>query len=539
MILNYFDFETCKESSVEIFFSDKILSLRPVSGASQGVLLPGLIDAHVHIESSMLSPSGFSRLSVRNGVIAVVTDPHEIANVLGVDGVSFMMENAKDALMKIFFGVPSCVPATSFETSGAVIGSKEVEILLKRDNVVVLSEMMNFPGVVYNDQDVFAKIDIAKKFNIPIDGHAPGLSGADLDKYIDAGISTDHEAYSYDEALEKINKGMMIQIREGSAAKNFDALYKLIDEYPNSVMLCSDDSHPDDLQNGYINNLIKRGLDYGISFKNLYKAAFFNPIKHYGLKSVGQLRVGDPADFIIVDNLKDFNILQTYVNGKKVYDKNESLIKKDKNDIDKIVLNNFNAQKISSNDISVSSDGGVLNVIKAFNGELITDIEKITVKKGILNTNQQEDLLKIIVLNRYKKSKPSVAFIQGFGLKNCAIASTIAHDSHNIIAVGTDDNLIVNAVNKLIELKGGIVVADRKGIDFLQLEIAGLMTYQNEDFVANKYSELNERVKNSGTLLDAPFITLSFMALLVIPKLKISDKGLFDGEKFQFINLVE
>ncbi len=537
MNVNYFDFGLKSQYPVDLEFDKNVVSIRKVGGVVDGVVLPGLIDSHVHIESSMLTPFMFSTLAVKHGVVGVVTDPHEVSNVLGVEGFNFMLNDARKSFLKIFFGVPSCVPATNFETSGAILSSREIDKLLQKNDVVALSEVMNFPGVLHGDKEVLAKIELAKKYGKRIDGHAPGLIGSDLDKYIQAGITTDHEAYSYDEAVEKIRKGMLIQIREGSAAKNFETLYPLIDEYPDNVMLCTDDSHPDDLQKGYINLLIKRGLKKGLSFVNLYKAAFFNPVKHYGL-NVGQLRVGDSADFIVVDNLKDFNILQTYVNGRKVFDVKQQVptFIPPLNDS----LNKFNATELKQEDIRVETTGGKLNIIRAFDGELITDVIQIPVQPGEIKQNVVDDIIKIVVVNRYdKKAKPVVGFINGFGLKDCAIASTIAHDSHNIIAVGTDDDLLLKAINKLVELKGGIVVADKSGIDFLKLEIAGLMTTSLPDYVAEKYSQLNSRVISNGAKLKAPFMTLSFMALLVIPKLKIGDKGLFDISKFSFVDLVE
>lgn len=502
-------------------------------------ILPGLIDSHVHIESSMMVPENFGKIAIKNGTVAVVTDPHEIANVLGVDGVEFMMNNAKQTPLKIFFGAPSCVPATGFETSGAILSAEEITELLKKDEVVVLSEMMNFPGVIFDDNEVWEKIKAAQRLNLPIDGHAPGLSGENLKKYVSAGISTDHECSTIKEALEKIELGMKILIREGSAARNFDALFSLIDSHPNDVMLCTDDSHPDELlERGHINKIINLGIKKGLNIFNLLKVACLNPINHYNLP-VGQLRKGDSADFIVVDNLSNFEARETYINGKKIeYKKNLMEVKLP-------IINNFMAEKLQISTIQVFSEkqSEQVRVINAFDGDLLTkdSTELLVCQNGKIISDSKNDILKMVVLNRYKKKeKPAIAFIKGFGIKNGAIASTIAHDSHNIIAVGTNDELITAAINQLIETKGGIVAIDNhENSVLLPLPYAGLLTSEPVEVVAEKYKTLNSVVRKMGSSMRAPFMTLSFMALLVIPEIKLSDKGLFDGNKFKFINLFE
>ncbi len=500
-------------------------------------ILPGLIDSHVHIESSMLLPENFGDIALKNGTVAVVTDPHEIANVLGTKGIEFMMNNAKNTPLKIFFGIPSCVPATSFETSGAIISSNEIEPLLKKENVVALSEMMNFPGVIFDDPEVLKKLSIAKNLNLSIDGHAPGLTGDNLTKYVNAGISTDHECSTLDEALEKIKLGMKIQIREGSAARNFEALFSLIDSNPDDVLLCTDDSHPDELiDKGHINKIIKLGINKDLDAFNLLKAASVNPVKHYNLP-VGQLRKGDPADFIIVDNLIDFNILDTYINGNKVV----ASIRSQANSS----INLFKTNPISASSFALKIDKPVvkINVISARDGDLLTgsEIASITTENGFINSDESKDILKLVVLNRYTENAiPAIGFIKGFGINSGAIASTVAHDSHNIIAVGTNDELIATAINKIIETKGGIVAVDNKNnFEHLALPVAGLLSTEPVEIVAEKYKKLNQFVYNLGSNLRAPFMTLSFMALLVIPELKLSDKGLFDGVNFKFKNLIE
>ncbi len=494
-------------------------------------VLPGFVDAHVHVESSMLMPSEFAKVAVVYGTVGVCADPHEIANVLGVLGVELMLDNGRDLPFKFFFGVPSCVPATSFETSGAKLGVRDVGDLLRRDDVFFLSEMMNFPGVIYGDNEVLAKIAAAKKVGKRIDGHIPGVKGEDLRKYVASGITTDHECFTLDEARAKIELGMKVQIREGSAAKNFNALYRLIDLYPDSVMLCTDDCHPDDLLKGHINVSVKRAVAKGCDVYKVLKAAILNPVLHYNLP-IGLLRKGDAADFILVDNLRDFNVLETVVNGFSVF--KDGKVNFPQKEI--VVKNKFLCDYLSLDDISVEAKSAKIKVIQAFEGELITKKEIFAAKcnAGKIVSDLENDVLKIVVCNRYEKSKPAVGFIRGFGLKKGAVASSIAHDSHNIVAVGVDDNDIIQAVNRLIDNKGGIVVCASERILDLKLEVAGLISVEDAKTVAAKYQALNAMAANLGCSFNAPFMTLSFMALLVIPEFKISDKGVFDGVKFEF-----
>ncbi len=512
----------------------KIVSIVKKEVADDQYILPGLIDAHIHVESSMLVPSEFAKLAVTHGTVATVSDPHEIGNVLGIAGVKFMIENGGKVPFKFFFGAPSCVPATVFETSGANLGSAEIGELLDMDKIKYLSEMMNFPGVLYQDKEVLAKIEEAKKRGKPVDGHAPGLKGKDAEFYAKAGISTDHECFTIEEALDKIKYGMKIQIREGSAAKNFEALIPLMETNPDKIMLCSDDRHPDDLAEGHINGLVKRAIAKGYDPLQVIKVCTYNPVLHYDLE-VGLLRQGDPADFIIADNLTDFNILKTYINGVKVAENGKSLIKTEKEK----TPNNFNAKPISETDITIKAEGNEVKVIKAMDGQLITDLiySKTKVENGFAVSDVENDVLKIMVLNRYKDAKPALGFITNFGFKKGAIASTVAHDSHNIIAVGTNDRDLVRAVNLLIEAKGGISLVDGEKEMLLPLPVAGLMSNDNGYKVAEAYAEMSKAAKELGSKLNAPYMTLSFMALLVIPELKLSDKGLFDGERFEFTPL--
>ncbi len=497
-------------------------------------ILPGLINSHVHIESSMVTPLEFSKEAIKHGTVAVVTDPHEIANVIGVEGINFMLENSKLSPLKFYFGVPSCVPATSFETSGAIIDSKITDTLLQKDEFKFLSEMMNFPGVIYDDNEIHNKLKSALKYNKRIDGHAPGLKGEDLKKYINSGISTDHECTTYKEAEEKINLGMKVQIREGSAAKDFNNLYQLIDNHTDNTMICTDDTHPDDLVKGHINVIIKQALDKEVDIFNILQTVCVNPVKHYNLE-VGLLQKGDLADFIVIDNFDNFNILKTVINGKIQFENNKIQF----NNTSFNEINNFNAKSISINDISLSkTSNNKFNVISCFDGDLFTkrSLETIKTKNNTFISDTETDILKIVVYNRYVESKPIVGFIKGFGLKYGAIAQSIAHDSHNIIAVGTNDDDIVAAINKIVENKGGICLSNDNNIYDIKLEIAGLMTNKPVTEIAEKYEFITKKTIELGSKLKSPFMTLSFMALLVIPEIKIGDKGIFDGLKFEFID---
>lgn len=497
-------------------------------------ILPGLIDSHIHIESSMLIPSEFARVAVTHGTVATVSDPHEIANVLGIDGIKYMIENGKSVPFKFYFGASACVPATPFETAGNKIGLEELDELLSMDEIKYLSEMMNFPGVINHDDFEMKKLEIAKKYGKPADGHAPGVKGENAKKYIETGISTDHECFTMEEALEKIKYGMKIQIREGSAAKNFDALIGLMENHSDKVLFCSDDKHPDDLVDGHINEMYKRAIAKGYDPLTVLHSIVINPVNHYKLE-VGLLQAGDPADFIIVDSLEDFNIKETYINGLRVFDGNNTLIKPVTVD----TPNLFKAKKLNKDQISVPYKQGKLKVIQAFDGELITGLEEFEAKitDGNVVCDKENDVLKIVVLNRYEDAKPAIAFIKGFGFQEGAIASSVAHDSHNIVAVGTSDEDIVRAINHVIEVKGGVVAVSGNDEKVLPLPVAGLMSNVDAWVVAKKYHEIDKMAHQMGSKLRAPFMTLSFMALLVIPDIKLSDKGLFDGTTFSFTNM--
>jgi len=511
----------------------KIESVIETEESPDHFIMPGLADAHVHIESSMLVPSHFAVAAVRHGTVAVVTDPHEIANVLGKEGVKFMLENAENVPVKMVFGAPSCVPATSLESAGAKIGSADIRELIEEGKVKFLAEMMNFPGVIYDDAEVHHKLEAARNAGIPIDGHAPGLTGEELKKYISAGITTDHECSSLEEALEKISGGMKILIREGSAARNLEVLAPLISYYPEKVMLCTDDLHPETLLRGHINKLVARLISMDYNLFDVVRAASVNTCEHYRI-SAGTLRPGDPADFIIVDDPKTMNVSQTWIDGKCVFDGDKPLFSPG----EIVKINKFKCTRLLPDEIRVINEGGKINLIVAVNGELTTDADIVQAGEGeFVAARPEEDILKIVVKERYNDRPPAVAFIRGFGMKHGAMASSVAHDSHNIIAVGTNDRDIVNAINLIVDAGGGMAVTSEDGAEILKLPVAGIMADLPVTAMAARYEKLSETVRSLGCRLDAPFMTLSFMALLVIPKIKMSDRGLFDGLTFKHIPL--
>jgi adenine deaminase len=515
-----------------------ILQIDETESAPPQYLMPGFVDAHVHVESSMLLPTAFARLAVIHGTVATVSDPHEIANVCGEEGVSFMIANARQTPFHFFFGAPSCVPATAFETAGAKLAPAEVRALLAMPEILYLSEMMNYPGVLQRDPEVMEKIAAARAAGKPIDGHAPGLRGAEAAAYAAAGITTDHECFTLEEALDKIKAGMHILIREGSAARNFEALAPLLGMHPAKVMFCSDDKHPDELVQHHIDDHVRRALQKGYDLFDVLRAACVNPVLHYGLP-VGLLREGDPADFIIVENLEKMQVRQTFINGHVVARDGRCLLP----EAPASAINRFEAlPKVPENfRISTTQDNPQIRVIEALDGQLVTRelILPGKTENGFLVCDPERDILKIAVVSRYEPdAQPALAFVKNFGLKQGALASTVAHDCHNIIAVGTDDQLICTAVNELIRTKGGITAVSGDGqLTTLPLPVAGLMSTDDGHQVAAAYAATDRAAKALGCTLRAPFMTLSFMALLVIPELKLSDKGLFNGRSFSFTPL--
>ena len=503
-----------------------------------GFLLPGFIDSHVHIESSMLVPTEFAKIAVTHGTVGTVSDPHEIANVCGMEGVEFMIENGKEVNFKFNFGAPSCVPATTFETAGAALDSTQVQQLLEKPEIKYLSEMMNFPGVLYKDEEVMKKIAAAHALGKPVDGHAPGLRGTAAKQYIDAGISTDHECFTKEEALDKLGFGMKIIIREGSAAKNFEALIDLLHDYPDRILFCSDDKHPDSLVLGHVNQLCARAVAKGVDVFKVLQAACVNPVEHYKL-DIGLLRVGDVADFIVAEDLVDFKIKQTYINGELVAEEGVSFIKTK----ECTPINQFDCDEITAAQLEIAIkdyplEEGKIPVIEALEGQLITNklLLEQTLDGDKLISNTATDVLKMVVVNRYHNAPVAKAFIKNFNLKHGAIASSVAHDSHNIVAVGVDDASLAAALNLVIKEKGGVSAVSKNKELVLGLPVAGLMSAGDGYEVAKTYTAIDTFVKDElGSTLAAPFMTLSFMALLVIPHLKLSDKGLFDGDKFSFL----
>ncbi len=537
---NYVNIESKTINAAEVFVEDGKFNSIKITGeenTSLPYMLPGFIDSHVHIESSMLVPSEFARLAVVHGTVATVSDPHEIANVCGMNGVEYMIDNGKQVNFKFNFGAPSCVPATVFETAGAALNSRDVEQLLQKPEIKYLSEMMNFPGVLMHDSKVIKKIASAKKLQKPVDGHAPGLRGEDAKKYIEAGISTDHECFTKEEALDKLKYGMKIIIREGSAAKNFEALIDLLNDYPNEMMFCSDDKHPDSLAEGHINVLCKRAVAKGIDVFKVLQAACINPVHHYKL-DVGLLNEGDAADFILIHDLKDFKVQKTYINGELVAENGSTFIQS----VPTHIINNFSVDPITINDLTVAVENfpfvdNKIPVIEALDGQLITNKIFVTplIKNDQLVSDVEKDILKIVVVNRYAKAPVAKAFIKNFGLKQAAIASSVAHDSHNIVAVGCDDTSLLTAINLIIKEKGGVSCVDNDGnAKIVALPVAGLMSNDDGYKVAAAYTAIDKMAKALGSTLAAPFMTLSFMALLVIPHIKLSDKGLFNGDSFSF-----
>ena len=527
----------------------------------KGLIVPGFIDSHIHIESSMLTPAQFAKIAVRHGTTSVVCDPHEIANVCGIDGIDFMIENASHVPLNFYFSAPSCVPATSFETSGAVLDSEDIGFLLQKDEIVALGEMMNFPGVINCDKEVLRKLELARKYKKPIDGHAPLVSGEDLDKYVEQCIVTDHECSNFHEAIEKKQKGMKIMVRDGSSAKNMEALFDFSERIaylknqesfgiiPTEVLerrihspifdfIVSDDKHPNDLIKGHLNKSVKKAADLGIDVIKAIEMVTINPASHYNLDA-GAIVTGARADFIIIDNIHDFNILKTYIAGQCVFDGENVLF-----DVPEVeAQNTINATKKTAEDFDVLFDGDEceVNVIECYNGELLTGktSAKLITKEGKVQPDIYQDVLKISVIERYGNNNITNAFIKGFGLKKGAIASSVAHDSHNIIVVGYDSEMMAEAVNIIIDNKGGFAVVSEDFSDSLSLPIAGLMSNNDAYEVAEKLDILHKMVSALGCKLDSPFMTMAFMALLVIPSLKISDMGLFDGDNFEFIDLIK
>lgn len=523
-------------SGVVVVEDGKITKIEEQPVGNTQYIMPGFVDAHVHIESSMLVPSEFARLATCHGTVATVSDPHEIANVLGKNGIRYMIENGKKVPFKFYFGAPSCVPSTTFETSGATLNANDIEELMASPDIYYLSEVMNYPGVINKDPELMRKIKIAKKYGKPIDGHAPAVTGSMLQKYVKAGITTDHECFRLAGALEKINLGMKILIREGSAARNFEALIPLMASHPDKLMFCSDDKHPDELDDVHIDLLVRKAIEMGYDVMDVLRAASLNAIRHYNL-NVGLLQLGDDADFIVVDDLRHPVAKQTYIRGTLVAENGVSNI----HFKETLCPNIFRTEFINADDIFLPDVGKKIKVIECQDGQLITKsfVAQPKVENGGIVSDVERDILKIVVVNRYQPTKPAIAFIRGFGLKRGALASSVAHDSHNIVAVGVNDKDILHAVNLLIEHTGGVTAYCNTEMMAVPLPVAGLMSNEDGYEVAQAYKNVDALAKRLGSTLFAPFMTLAFMALLVIPELKIGDQGLFDVSKFAFTSIYE
>lgn len=517
----------------------EIIAIEKIESAKNLYVMPGFVDAHIHIESTMLHPQNFAKIALKHGTIATVSDPHEIANVLGVQGVEKMIAYSQNLPIDIHYGVPSCVPAAlGLENAGAVIDAEDVAYLFKKYDLKYLAEMMNFPGVIFEDEEVMKKIKIAKDKGKVIDGHAPLLSGEALTKYIHAGISTDHECSNLEEALEKLQLGMKIQIREGSAAKNYEALKELIPNYWEQLMLCSDDTHPYDLKKGHINLYVSRIIKDGFDLWKVLEMTCLNPVEHYALEH-GTLQIGDWADFIVVKDLKDFECVSLYRKGELKTDEEIAVLDKEE-----IIPNHFELKSFSYEDFiqalpdMESQRKGEWSLIEVLEGQIITEkyILKAEVSiQEILAQNPEYAML--MVINRYESDlKLSMALVKGFGKMNGALASSVTHDCHNIIVLSRNLQLMYQAIQELIQVKGALVAVNGDGESaILPLPFGGLMSMSQIEEVDQQYQQLIQLVKAMQIDLTDPFMTLSFLALPVIPKLKLTDLGLFDVENWDFV----
>ncbi len=517
--------------------NERIVGFKRRATTAKGYIIPGFIDSHVHIESSMLTPRHFGELIMAQGTLAIVTDPHEIANVMGVKGINFMMGNSTESPVKMYFSIPSCVPSTPFDVAGDIVSAADVEQLAATDRFVALSEMMNVPGVLNGDADVVAKLKAANKYHLPIDGHSPGLNGKDLETYIKYGVSTDHECFSLVEAEEKIKSGMKILIREGSAARNYEGLKQLISKYPDKLMFCTDDAHPDDIiERGHIDKMVRRAVADGFDLFDVLKIATVNAIEHYNLNDVGRLRIGDKADFIIVEDLTSFHTEKVFVDGVLCFDADNKEQYAGTTADAEVVFNHFDHDKIDLSALRkpVKKQTIAIELVK---NELLTNAYSYIPKVAMDNfeSDMQQDMAKIVYINRYNNGAPQVALCKGFGLNKGAFASSVAHDTHNIIAVGCSDMDLCRVINALIESKGGLATCDGQSTEVLPLPIGGIMSNRSGHEVASEYKRLSGIVNQLGCQLNAPFMTLSFMSLVVIPEIKIGEKGLFSYSAFDWI----
>lgn len=507
-------------------------------------LAPGLIDAHLHIESTLLQPAELARVIVARGTTSVINDPHEVANVLGVRGVEMMLEAAEDLPCDFFSTVPSCVPATAMETAGAAIDSEQVEKLLQHPGVVGLGEMMNYPGVLEGDPEVMKKILAAHRAGKVVDGHAPGLSGSELQAYLATGISTDHETITADEALEKIKSGMKVIIRHGSASSSLEELLPLVNaDNIDSFMFGSDDREAAELINrGHLDDLLKTAVKMGSDPVMLIRMATINAAAHYRLNDRGALAPGCLADIVVFDNLKDFNVEMVVKDGLLAARQGSAILDIDKKDFPREALQSVNVlSELEAGDFDYNPGTCEVPVIGVVPGQLVTEKLYMDTERsegGFVRANPGAGLNKIAVIERHHASgRVAVALVKGLGLKRGALASTVAHDSHNILVAGVEEMAMAAAVNELVKMGGGFVAANENGevMASLALQIAGLMSLEPALVVAEKMDNLLKAAKELGSALPQPFLTLAFLALPVIPSLKITDRGLFDVDNFTFL----
>lgn len=510
-------------------------------------ICPGLIDGHIHIESSMLSPKEFTKAVVLKGTTTIIADPHEIANVCGLEGIKYILDETDDVPLNVFVMLPSCVPATFFETSGAILEKNELKSFINNPRVLGLGEVMNYPAIINGESKMLDKINMAKDYNKIIDGHGPNIRDEDLNAYKIAGIKTEHECSTVEEMNERIREGMYIAIREGSAAKNLKSLLKgITKENSRRCMLCADDRHPEDILNeGHIDNSVRIAIKSGIDPISAIKMASLNTAECYGLKNLGAIAPGYDADFIILDDLENFNIVKVFKNGKLVVDNNKPLFNFNIKS-NSLVTNTINIKKVTKEDLNIKMNRNTTNVIKVISKSILT---KKVERKVLLDEDQLfkydslNDIVKIAVVERHKATgNVGLGLVENFGIKGGAIASTIAHDSHNIVVIGDNDEDMILAINEVKKIGGGITICSKgKVLESLELKIAGLMSELPIEKVSKKLGEMLSIAYNNLKVNKdiQPFMTLAFLALPVIPEIKITDKGLFDVNNFKFISIDE
>lgn len=505
-------------------------------------LSPSFIDGHVHIESSMLLPSEYAKLVVATGTTTVVADPHEISNVIGLHGISFMREASKDLPLDVYMTLPSCVPATPYETSGFELNSYDLSLLIDKEWILGIAEMMNFPGVVNLDKEVLSKIKLGLQNNKRIDGHAPLLSGKELCAYVAAGVNSDHECTCPNEAIEKLRAGMYLMVREGSAAKDLDALLPVLKSYPTrKCIFVTDDRYPSALKK-HINAMVKRAVEYGIAPVKAIQMASINTAEYFGLKKLGAIAPGYKADLLLLNNLEDFSPLMVIKNGKIVAKEDHLTVDIPEKNLSSL-RGTVNIRWLEKEDLKIKAKSYKVKVIEVSDGQLVTKsvIGNVKINNGYAESNPDEDIIKILVIERHKASgNIGKGFVKGFGIKSGAIASTVAHDSHNMIVIGTNDDDMFKAIKELVKSQGGKVIVQNGEVKAkLELPIAGIMSDEKADIVLEKLSKLKDAEKAIGCSIKEPFMTMSFLSLSVIPEIKLTDKGLMNVVENKFVDLFE